>query len=126
MLAVLQGRLHQCSVLWDSHLSCLAGDAVFDTHMMGFTLWALMLGLLSPSTPRSLSAGLFSSHSSPSLYLCLALLCPRYRIRLFFFFFSFVPLVPFNAPIYLDASARPLIPQKSQQQIPVWYDQQTY
>ena len=41
----------------------------------------LILSLLSSSTPRSPSAGLLSSYSSPNLYLGLVLLCPRCRIR---------------------------------------------
>lgn len=35
------------------------------------------------STPRPFSAGLLSSQSSPSLYPCSALLCPRCRILVF-------------------------------------------
>ena len=53
---------------------------------MGFALWAaragcwLALSLLPASTPRSLSAGLLPSHSSPHLYVWPALLHPRCRI----------------------------------------------
>ena len=41
----------------------------------------LILSLQSTSTRRSPSTGLLSSHSSPNLCLCLALLPPRCRIR---------------------------------------------
>ena len=41
----------------------------------------LISSLLSTNTPRSLSAGLLSSHSSPNLYLCPVLLHPRCRIQ---------------------------------------------
>ena len=59
---------------------------------MGFALSAarapcwLLLSLLSASTPRALSAGLLSSHSSPSLEWCQVLLCPKCRIWHLFLF----------------------------------------
>lgn len=94
-------------------------DGVCSLGFQG-TFW-LMLALLSTRTLRSLSAGLCSSHSSPRLGLCLVLLCLSCRIRIFFF----SDFMPFDSPFYLDPSARPLIPQKSQQQSTVWYGQQT-
>lgn len=47
--------------------------------------------LLQASTPRSLSAGLLSSQSSPSLYLCSALLHPKCRIQ-HWDLLNFIPL----------------------------------
>ena len=80
---VLKVRPHQRWII----PSRPAGHAVFDDPGVQFALRAarahgrLPLSLLPPSTPRSLSAGLLSSHSSPNLYLCPALLHPRCRIR---------------------------------------------
>ena len=65
---------------------------------MGFALLAartccwLLLSLLSASTPRSLSAGLPSGHSSPHLYLCPALLRPKCRIQ-HSVLLNFIPLI---------------------------------
>ena len=62
----------------------------------------LLLSLQSTSTPRSLSAGLLFSHSSPNLYLCPEFLCPRCEIWHLDLLY-FIPLTIFQC-CYLSLS----------------------
>ena len=95
---VLEVRLHQRWIQWDNHFFCPAGYAVFDAPRMGFALLAartdcwLLLSPLLTSTPWLLSAGLFSSHSSPNSYLYPPLLHPRCRIQ-HLDLLNFIPLI---------------------------------
>lgn len=73
-----------------------------------------MLQLLSIKTSRCLSFELLSSHSSSSLYPCLALLRPRCRTRLC----SSFHCQSFSATNYQDHFEKRLAPPKSQQQFP--------
>lgn len=60
-------------------LSCLMNLKMQFALLASRANYWLILSLLYPSTPRFLSAELLVSHSSPNLYLCLALICLRCR-----------------------------------------------
>lgn len=78
----------------------------------------LTWGLLSTRTPGSLSAELLSSPLSPRLYLYQHYCIPGAAPRIFLCWTPCRCWWP-HAPIYVDPSARPLIPPRGQQHLPI-------